>query len=144
MTYACPIPFANRFDAAAVYCSDGRYGEHFDDFLINGLSLNQVDRVALPGGPACLLDPEQTAPFENLLFLIEAHELQRVVLIQHHGCAFYTHCRGMELDDLPPAQNKDMAQAKQAILERAPHVTVEMFYAHLDNDRVRFEVVDIQ
>ena len=29
----------NRIRAAAVYCSDGRFGEHFDDFLHNYLKL---------------------------------------------------------------------------------------------------------
>ena len=36
--------------AAAVYCSDGRYGEHMDDFLHNCLGLPRYDRVAIPGG----------------------------------------------------------------------------------------------
>ena len=44
----------NRIHAAAIYCSDGRLNEHFDDFLQNGLNLPRYDRVALPGGPACL------------------------------------------------------------------------------------------
>ena len=44
-----------RIHAAALYCSDGRVGAHFDDFLHNGLSLPRSDRVSLPGGgPACL------------------------------------------------------------------------------------------
>ena len=44
----------NRVGAAAVYCSDGRYGEHFDGFLHNALKLPRYDRLALPGGAACL------------------------------------------------------------------------------------------
>ena len=44
----------NRIRAAAVYCSDGRFGEHFDDFLHNALELPRYDRLALPGGAACL------------------------------------------------------------------------------------------
>lgn len=43
-----------RIHAAALYCSDGRVGAHFDDSLHNGLSLPRYDRVSLPGGPACL------------------------------------------------------------------------------------------
>jgi hypothetical protein len=39
-----------RFGDAAVYCSDGRYGEEMDDFLHNGLGLPRYDRVAIPGG----------------------------------------------------------------------------------------------
>jgi hypothetical protein len=42
-TYHSPIPFnSERIRAAAVYCSDGRYGEQFDDFLHNALGLPAV------------------------------------------------------------------------------------------------------
>ena len=77
--------------AAAVYCSDGRIGEHFDDFLQNGLGLPRYDRVALPGGPACLAGydeakVEQVGIVDELKFLIDAHKLLRIVLIQHDHC----------------------------------------------------------
>ena len=39
----------NRIHAAAIYCSDGRYGEQFDDFLHSGLKLPRYDRLAVPG-----------------------------------------------------------------------------------------------
>jgi hypothetical protein len=45
---------ARRMHVAAMYCSDGRIGAHFDHFLHNGPGLPRHDRVALPGGPACL------------------------------------------------------------------------------------------
>ncbi len=55
MNYESPVRYEQaRIHAAALYCSDGRMGEHFDDFLHNGLSLPRYHRVSLPGGPACL------------------------------------------------------------------------------------------
>ncbi len=68
----------SRIHAAAVYCSDGRMGDHFDDFLQNGLRLPRYDRVALPGGPAMLLDhgcsrSHSAATRDALSFLVEAH-----------------------------------------------------------------------
>src|SRR5688572_30457317 len=58
-TTATPFRSLVRYDpqrmhVAAMYCSDGRVGDHFDDFLQNGLGLPRYDRIALPGGPACL------------------------------------------------------------------------------------------
>jgi hypothetical protein len=48
-------PFeAQRIAAAAVYCSDGRFGEQMDEFLHTALRLPRYDRVAIPGGAACL------------------------------------------------------------------------------------------
>src|SRR3982751_6432402 len=93
--YAARTPFdANRVGAAAVYCSDGRFGEQMDEFLHEGLVLPRYDRVAIPGGAACLAgrtsaQTEKTALERQLGFLIEEHGLRRVVLIAHDGCAFY-------------------------------------------------------
>ena len=42
----------HRIRAAAVYCSDGRFGDQFDDLLQNALNLPRYDRLAIPGGSA--------------------------------------------------------------------------------------------
>src|SRR3954451_8416000 len=85
--YTSRAPFDEvRIGAAAVYCSDGRYGEQMDDFLHNCLGLPRYDRVAVPGGAACLAGHllamrERGALDRQLKFLIEAHSLTRVVMI---------------------------------------------------------------
>src|ERR671919_1438262 len=94
--YESRLPYdRNRIRAAAIYCSDGRIGDHFDDFLQTGLSLPRYDRIALPGGPACLAGHpqahlEEQGVIDELNFLVEVHKLRRVVLIAHQGCAFYS------------------------------------------------------
>src|SRR5438045_727166 len=85
---------AERIGAAAMYCSDGRYGEQFDDFLHNQLGLPRYDRLAVPGGPAVLAGHlaahrEEDAVLDQVRFLVTTHELERVVLIAHRGCGFY-------------------------------------------------------
>ena len=91
-SYESRIPFdAERIGAAAVYCSDGRFGDQIDDLLHNGLKLPRYDRVAIPGGPACFLSHfrfffEEQAAAAHLEFLIRSHELERVVLIAHQEC----------------------------------------------------------
>src|SRR5262245_45082772 len=93
--YESPVTYERaRIHAAAIYCSDGRIGEHFDDFLQSGLGLPRYDRVALPGGPACLAGHpqahlEEQGVVDELKFLVEVHGLKRIVLIAHEGCAFY-------------------------------------------------------
>src|SRR5689334_7053819 len=95
IVYASEIPFdARRIGAAAIYCSDGRFGEQMDEFLHRGLALPRYDRLAVPGGAACLAGHvrsfhEKAALERQLEFLIRAHQLDRIVLIAHHDCAFY-------------------------------------------------------
>src|SRR5215208_3640206 len=109
-----------RIHAAAIYCSDGRMGEHFDDFLMNGLKLPRYDRLALPGGPAALAEHPETklehaAVADELKFLIEVHGLKRVVLIQHQNCAFYTGRLQLEGFAVERTQLEDLASAAQFV-----------------------------
>jgi hypothetical protein len=147
--YESRLPYdASRIRAAAIYCSDGRIGEHFDDFLHNGLNLPRYDRVALPGGPACLAGHpqahlEEQGVVDELKFLVEVHGLKRVVLIAHQGCAFYS--ARLELKDrrMELVQKADLVRAA-AFVQRVTAVsTVEAYFARFDESRVRFEAVEV-
>src|SRR6266480_221267 len=93
--FASRTPFdENRVGAAAVYCSDGRYGEQMDEFLHEGLGVPHYDRVAVPGGAACLAGHsncvyEKESLERQLKFLIETHDLNRLIFIAHQDCGFY-------------------------------------------------------
>lgn len=148
MAFRSDIPYnPARIHAAAIYCSDGRVGEQFDEFLQNGLGLPRYDRVALPGGPACLAGHsqahlEEQGVIDELKFLVEFHELSRVVLIAHQGCAFYT--RRLEL--VPPRlelmQRADLVRAA-ALVHRVTGLSrIDAYYARLDELRVTFEKVE--
>jgi hypothetical protein len=145
--YTSGVPYvAERIQAAAVYCSDGRVGEHFDDFLTHGLGLPRYDRIALPGGPACLAGHDAVklrdqGVASELRFLVEAHELDRIVLIAHAGCAFYGERLGLPGDALELQQRTDLAKAA-AFIRRVTHVAnIEAYFATPDNDQVNFSAV---
>src|ERR1043166_799361 len=84
-----------RIGALALYCSDGRWGEAFDDFCHKCLHIPRYNRWAVPGGPAWLAPPAAEGGFAKAVrpqldFLVEVHQLERIVLITHFGCAAYT------------------------------------------------------
>jgi carbonic anhydrase-like protein len=84
----------DRIGALVMYCSDGRWGEAFDDFCHRRLHIPRYDRWAVPGGPAWLVGGEderdyQQASREQLDLLVRVHKLNRLVLVTHYGCAFY-------------------------------------------------------
>jgi hypothetical protein len=146
--YAGRTPFdPHRVGAAAVYCSDGRFGEQMDEFLHQGLGLPRYDRVAVPGGAACLAGrgggswQQRAALEEQLSFLIREHALRRVVLIAHAGCAFYkdawTAWRSVEQQ-----QAADLAAAAQSIRFWNPTVEVQAYFARPVARRVTFELRD--
>ncbi len=135
-----------RMHAAALYCSDGRVGLQFDDFLRNGLALPRYDRLCLPGGPACLAGHpqahlEQQGVVDELQFLVEVHELERVVLIAHQGCAFYTARLGLEEPTLEQTQRNDLAEAASFVRKVTGLDRVDTYFARHTNDGMQFEPV---
>ena len=147
--YESTVPYeAARVHAAAIYCSDGRVGEHFDDFLQKGLALPRYDRVALPGGPACLAGHpqahlEEQGVVDELKFLVEAHGLKRVVLIAHQGCAFYETRLGLGGRRLELVQRADLVRAAAFVRRVAGIDAVDGFFARLVEGTVRFEPVEV-
>jgi hypothetical protein len=148
-TYVSGLSYEQtRIRAGAIYCSDGRIGEHFDDFLQNGLGLPRYDRVALPGGPACLAGHpqahlEEQGVIDELKFLVDVHGLKRIVLIAHEGCAFYSN--RLELRDrrLELVQRADLVRAA-AIVHRVTSIDrIEAFFARLVDAKIQFERVEV-
>jgi len=149
MCYRSLLPYeSERIQAAAVYCSDGRVGEHFDDFLQSGLKLPRYDRVALPGGPGCLAGHtearlEQEGVIDELKFLVDAHNLKKVVLIQHEGCAFYAQRLGVEAERMAALQRADLVRAAFQIRRVSGDVEIEAYFARLASGGIDFEAVEL-
>lgn len=144
------VPFdAGRIRAAALYCSDGRFGEQCDDLLQNSLHLPRYDRLAVPGGAACFTSHASTyneteSVMGQLRFLVEAHQLERVVLIAHQNCAFYLERLRVSPEQLKSHQLQDIQKAVRLVRSLSEGLLVEAFFAAIHEDRaVHFEPVDV-
>ena len=144
------IPFSERFDAAAVYCSDGRFGDQVGQFMRDGLAVKNFDRIAVPGGPGALIghkgaNMQAGGVLADLKFLIEAHELSRVVLIAHDGCAFYKAALGLDATQLEPQQHTDLKAAAESIRRAVNVPTIEAYFARRTPDNtIAFEPVPVE
>ncbi len=142
--FECSLAFEDAtIDAAAIYCSDGRFGAHFDDFLGQHLELVRCDRIVVPGGPVSLagrpgLYDQQLELESQLRFLIEAHALRQVVLIAHSHCGFYQRRLGFAGGRLAEVQREDLARAASRVRRLGP-VEVSAFTATMADTRVGFE-----
>jgi hypothetical protein len=140
---------ANRIRAAAVYCSDGRFGEQFDELLHNALQLPRYDRLAIPGGAACLANHfpiyrEEEGVVEQLRFLVDAHALERIVLIAHENCAFYHQRLRVSPLQIESQQREDMRKAVQRVHALSDQLTVSAFFARVKwNGVIVFESVQV-
>lgn len=147
--YESKYPYEkSRIHAAAIYCSDGRVGEHFDEFLQVGLGLPRYDRVALPGGPACLAGHsqahlEEQGVIDELKFLVEVHKLNRVVLIAHEGCAFYSTRLALADRRMELVQRADLVRSAAFVQRVSGVASIDAYFARICEHAVRFERVEV-
>jgi Putative carbonic anhydrase len=143
------VPFTHeRIGAVALYCSDGRFGDAFDEFLHDRLGLPRYDRLAVPGGAACLAGHsltwrEEEAVAKQLRFLIEIHRIGRVVLIAHRPCAFYTERLGLQERDHGQRQHDDLVKAAAFVRRLDPKLEIDVFLAALESGFVVVEPVGV-
>lgn len=134
-----------RIHALAIYCSDGRWGEAFDEYCHESLEIPRYDRFAIPGGPLALtlrdasLMTAYDAARDQIHFLVEGHHLDRIVLITHWGCAAYHRLLHREPDDCLPAQLDDLQQAARTLRGWFAGIDVDAHVAMHDGARVWFE-----
>ena len=138
---------SERINAAAVYCSDGRWGEQFDDLLHNTLNLPRYDRLSVPGGAACLATHfatyrEEEGVMEQLRFLIDTHALQRVVLIAHQNCGFYTKRLQISPLQVESRQREDLKKAIRRVQRLKRNLQTDAFFARLNHkSQIQFESI---
>jgi len=149
MPYESKLPYhSKRMHAAAVYCSDGRVCEQYDDFLQHGLKLPRYDRVALPGGPASLAGYtaariQEAGVLDELKFLVNSHGLDRIVLIQHQDCAFYTAVLNVREQSREQLQKADLVRAAHMIRHVVGDLNIEGYFARRTDGGVLFEPVEL-
>jgi len=143
------IPFdASRIGAAAVYCSDGRFGEQVDELLFTLLKLPRCDRLAVPGGAACLAGHfaayrEEEGVSEQLRFLVNVHQIRQVVLIAHEGCAYYTEWLHIPPTQLESRQREDLLKAVRHVERFGIDIDVAAYFARRLGNGVAFERVEV-
>jgi hypothetical protein len=139
----------HRIHALAIYCSDGRWGEAFDEFCEEVLQMPRYDRFALPGGPACLagrdvpLLPHYDAAGASIDFLVRVHELERIILISHYGCALYAEILREDAESCLPAQEEDIRKAASILRKRFPKLAIDGYMAMRDDERVSFHQLEL-
>jgi|ERR1041385_5243602 hypothetical protein len=138
-----------RIHAMAIYCSDGRWGEAFDEFCQDGLRIPRYDRFAVPGGPLWLVTRDlsllipHSAARDQLQFLVNAHQLERIVVFGHFGCAYYAQLLGGDPERWIPSQHEDLRTAAKTLRNWFPGIEVEAYMAMRTGDQLWFRSVPL-
>jgi hypothetical protein len=77
---------------------------------------------------------------EQVRFLVKAHGLERLVLIAHQDCAFYTEQFRTSAAALETRQCEDMQTAARRLRSFAPNLRIDVFFARKNPDgAIQFE-----
>jgi len=136
---ASPLQRADT-EVLVIHCSDHRFQAGFHEFLNTSLGLgNNYDLLVLPGGPQCLTLVEYLPKFswagwKWFRFLVDAHDLKRLVLIQHQDCGWYKELPFHLHSSSEPRlrQEEDLRRARAALAKERPELRVELYYAGWD------------
>ncbi len=79
---------------------------------------------------------------EFLKFLINVHQITRVVLIAHQNCAFYLDYLKVHSIDIIERQRGDLQRAVHHVQKLAPNAVIESYFARLDHDQISFQTLD--
>lgn len=69
------------------------------------------------------------AILEQLAFLVKVHELKRIVLITHYGCAWYAEQLQRKPDECLPVQMEDLCTVTEKLRRQFESVKVEPYLA---------------
>jgi hypothetical protein len=134
----------------AIHCSDHRFQPGFYEFLNLKLDLDEnYDLLVLPGGPQCLTLVEYLPKFswagwKWFRFLVEAHDLKRLILIQHQDCGWYKELPFHLHSSSEPRlrQEEDLRRARAALTRERPDLSVDLYYAGWDtNEHITIDAV---
>jgi hypothetical protein len=136
-----------RIGALALYCSDGRWGEAIDEFCHRNLCIPRYDRLAVVGGPAWIAGPRDEplvlAARPQLDFLVQVHELERIVLITHYGCAWYGQKLKLPPDECLDRQTQDVRAAAATLAGWYPQIAVDGYLAMREGESLSFHPIEI-
>ncbi len=128
-----------------IRCSDHRLARACEDFVEDTLLIPDYDLLVVPGGPQFLSALNYMPKFlwagqRWMRFLIDAHEVKRVVLITHQDCGWYKRLHGMN-EDHADRQKADLLDAAVHLRELDPALRVDCFYASLETGEVKFSAI---
>ena len=134
-------------EAMVIYCSAARYQQHFEEFLVEGLKLENYSLLAIPGGIHALVLLDYLPKFSWVgwrwtKFLVDADRPPRIVLIGHEDCRWYKHLFPVATRTSIDLITSDLRRAREGLTERFPKVRVDLYYAHIDpQGHVLFDAV---
>ncbi len=136
-----------KCDTLMIRCSDHRLAHACETFVEDILKVSDYDLVVVPGGPQFLSALEYLPKFNWagrrwMRFLVDEHEVKRVILISHEDCGWYRHLHG-SLQEHDARQQADLRRSAAHLKEIFPGLRVDAYFAAGQAPDVHFTRVEV-
>jgi len=127
--------------ALIIHCIDFRFQQGLQKFIADKGLAGLVDVVSLAGSAKNFAHPKQESDREFLMrqvdISVKLHAIQRVLIVNHQDCGAYGGSAAFtNFEREEEVYQQDMNMLKEAILEKHPNVSVELYIALLAGDVV--------
>ncbi|BAQ61027.1 hypothetical protein GM3708_1433 [Geminocystis sp. NIES-3708] len=134
--------------ALVLSCIDFRFVDFERNFLINSNLDHQFDWLSLAGASLALTDfpsPADTIVFwEQLALSYKLHNIEQVIILDHQDCGAYSSKFNtnltQNLEEEINIHRQYLTQAYDAIANRYPNLTIELYFIYLDG---KVEQIDV-
>ena len=119
----------------AIFCSDERFIKSNLFFIKNSLQIKRSDLIVIPGGPAFIANKESNL-LERLRILVEAHNINQIILISHSNCRYYEiKATNLLEEQTLEKQIDDIKESVQYLKKLFRDISVNAFHSHIDNSK---------
>jgi hypothetical protein len=141
-TSTSPWIKTEKSQTLVIHCSEPTLQVQFEEFLREGLMIQQFDRLAVPGGPQFLLlasyIPKITwAGNHWLKFMVEKHNIKEIIALSHEDCSWYKELQigPIKIPLLKERQLVDLGKINQVLRQSFPAVDTRLFHAREGPDQ---------
>ena len=135
-------------DTLIIVCSGTGFAPKALTFLEKQVGeYNDYDVLAIPGGIHSLcvtafLPKYKWAISHWVKFLVETHNLKRVIALDHDDCAWFEKLSIAESAVMGKSQYYSLNRARETLLSLLPDgIALEVWRAYNENDEIKFEKV---
>lgn len=133
-----------------IYCADPRFRSAFQEFVRTDLGTGHYTLLSLAGGIGAFVvfapDSVQASQMiDQLRLFLKGTDIKQVIGINHGGCKWYSKLMpDCDSSTIIERQIKDLRRFAGMVRSEVARVSVQLYLAVLENDKVCFKRVPIE
>lgn len=127
-----------------LHCADHRFQDEFNKWCRNQGIIGQYDLMSKAGAVFQLNNGQAAIVLDEMKELIEAHEIEQVIIMNHQDCLAYGTSNAFTNKENEFGHHQaELRQAQQTIQKKFPGIKVRKVFAHRDPKTEEIAIKDV-